>query len=70
MLLLGCSAESDFMSESNVKTKTRFLENDPVELSSVAYLLATMDIDIDLMEEVKQVVNHGHILLIQKSYTI
>lgn len=63
LFLMSCSSENDFLSESSVLPEssvlTKSAQNTEVELASVVHLLVEMNLDVDLMKEVKQVVDHS-----------
>lgn len=57
--LLSCSSENDYLSESHVITKGYRGQETQIELSSVASFLTTVNLTIDLVDEVKQVVDRS-----------
>lgn len=59
ILLISCSSENNFLPNSDVVTKSTFLPERPIELSHIALLLATADINIDAINEVKEVVENS-----------
>lgn len=58
-LLWSCTSENNFLPESHVVTKSVSSQEPKIELSSVASFLAMINMDVDLVNEVKQIVDRS-----------